>query len=84
MGGAWRALEPGGVLTIHDFIIDDERDGPYLTAFWRLQHLVFTPGGKSLAPADICPGMEAAGFTNIDVGELIPGMTNLIVGYKPT
>lgn len=82
LSGALRVLKPGGVLMIHDFIIDDDRHGPYLTALWQLQHLVFTPGAKSLAPGDIRPGMEAAGFTNIKVDALIPGMTKLIVGYK--
>lgn len=81
--GAWRVLRPGGVVMIHDFIIDDDRHGPYLTALWQLQHLVFTPGAHSMTPSDICPGLEAAGFRNIEVEELIPGMTKLIVGYKP-
>lgn len=83
VAGAFRALNPGGVLMIHDFIIEDERDGPYLTALWQLQHLVFTPGAKSLTPGEITPPMKAAGFTDIEVGPLIPGMTKLIVGRKP-
>ena len=80
---AHRVLAPGGVLMIHDFIMDDERDGPYLTAIWQLQHLVFTPGAMSLTPSEIVPHMEAAGFTGIEVDGLIPGMTKLIVGRKP-
>ncbi len=83
VSGAFRVLAGGGVLMVHDFIMDDERDGPYLTALWQLQHLVFTPGAMSLTPSEIVPHMEAAGFTGIEVSELIPGMTKLIVGRKP-
>lgn len=79
---AFRVMNPGGLLMIHDFIVEDDRSGPYLTALWQLQHLVFTPGALSLTPKRIVPHMEKAGFTDIAVDELIPGMTKLIAGRK--
>lgn len=83
VANAWDALEPGGRVIIHDFMVDDDRAGPPLAALWALQHLVFTPGAASLAPAMVKDLLSAQGFTEIEEQPLIPGMTRVVSGVKP-
>jgi 2-hydroxy-4-(methylsulfanyl)butanoate S-methyltransferase len=81
---AWQSLEPGGVLMIHDFMVDADRRGPTLAALWQLQHMAFTPDAQSLSLGWLDEKMREADFEIIERGELIPGMTKLIVGRKPS
>ncbi len=38
---AWQALAPGGLLLVHDFMLDDDRSGPPLAAAWFLVYLAW-------------------------------------------
>lgn len=80
---AWTSLEPGGVLMIHDFMVDADRRGPTLAALWQLQHMAFTPDAQSLSLGWLDQQLREVGFEIAERGELIPGMTKLIVGKKP-
>jgi precorrin-6B methylase 2 len=80
---AWNSLEPGGKLMIHDFMVDADRRGPTLAALWQLQHMAFTPDAQSLSLGWLDARLRERGFEIAERGELIPGMTKLIVGVKP-
>jgi 2-hydroxy-4-(methylsulfanyl)butanoate S-methyltransferase len=80
---AFEATKPGGFIFIHDFVIENDRQGPPLTALWALQHMVFTPGAESLTPNMISDRLVEAGYVDITWYEMIPGMTKLAVGVKP-
>ena len=45
------ALEPGGVFLVHEFILDDAKDGPHYPALFSLNMLLGTPAGRSYARA---------------------------------
>ena len=77
------ALRFGGHLIVHDFMVDDARDGPALGAYWALQHVTVNPSGLGLAPSDIVSRMKAAGFRDIEVFEMIAGMTKVVLAKKP-
>ena len=79
---AWDSLAAGGVFMIHDFMVDADRRGPTLAALWQLQHMAFTPDAQSLSLGWLAGQLESAGFEIAERGELIPGMTKLIVGRK--
>ena len=79
---AFDHLAPGGRLLIHDFIVDEERTGPKNTALWQLQHTAFTPEARSLSDGWLAGRMEQAGFAEVEVGPLIPGMTKLAHGRR--
>lgn len=79
---AHRALEPGGVTLVHDFMVDDDRTGPPLTAIWALQHATFTPGAVSLTPGFVTGLLGEIGFDDISVTPFIPGMTSLVQARK--
>lgn len=80
---AFRALVPGGSVIIHDFIVDDDRQGPVLTALWALQHATYTPDAVALTPGFVTGLLRDAGFVDVGVEEFIPGMTRLARGRKP-
>lgn len=80
---ACEATIPGGFIVLHDFILDDDRNGPALTSLWALQHAVFTPGAVSLTPSRLTELLEAGGWTNIEFSTLIPGMTKICLAQKP-
>lgn len=80
---AARVIKPGGIVAVHDFMVQDDRTGPPLAALWQLQHMVFTPDGIGLTPSYVRDTLMAAGFEITDSGDLIPGMTKAIVARKP-
>ncbi len=80
---AFDALNPGGQVLIHDFIVDADLSGPKNTALWQLQHTAFTPEARSLDDDWLTGALEAAGFSDAEVGRLIPGMTKLATARKP-
>jgi precorrin-6B methylase 2 len=75
-------LKPGGRLMIHDFVVTSDRTGPKLAALWQLQHTAFTPTARSLDDAWLEEALTAAGFEDVSVQPMIPGMTMLAMGVK--
>ncbi|GAA0775281.1 methyltransferase domain-containing protein [Roseibium denhamense] len=80
---AYETLSAGGRYMVHDFMVDENRDGPKLAALWQLQHTAFNPQAKSITSDYVAGLMEAAGFEDIQTGVMIPGMTMLVHGRKP-
>ncbi len=76
-------LAPGGRLLFHDSVVSADRTGPKLADLWRLQHTAFTPHARSLDDAWLTDALETAGFDDISVEPMIPGMTMLAQAEKP-
>ena len=68
---------------LHDFVVDAERTGPKLAALWQLQHTAFTPEARSLDDAWLADSLGEAGFEDVSVRPMIPGMTMLAMGRRP-
>jgi SAM-dependent methyltransferase len=58
------ALEPGGLLLIHEFILDNTMDGPLHPALFSLNMLLGTENGRSYSEVEIM-GMLARGEPDI-------------------
>ena len=58
-------LEPGGLVCIHDFILNDAMDGPLFPALFSINMLLGTESGQSYSQAQLTAMMEAAGFKNM-------------------
>jgi len=59
------ALAPGGLLMIHEFILDDTRDGPEFPALFSLNMLINTYGGRSYSEAEIRGMLLQAGVRDV-------------------
>ncbi len=59
------ALKPGGVIVIHDFILNNSMDGPLFPALFSLNMLLGTESGQSYSEAQIKDMLADAGVKNI-------------------
>ncbi|MFP5239693.1 MAG: methyltransferase [Acidobacteriota bacterium] len=62
---AARALRPGGLLFIHEFLLDDAMDGPLFPALFSLNMLLGTQGGQSYSGGQLRAMLAAAGFKDV-------------------
>lgn len=77
------ALEPGGLILVHDFILDDTKDGPEFPALFALNMLVGTDHGRSFSREEITAMLERTGIVNITHHELgMPNDSSVISGIK--
>lgn len=77
------ALEPGGLLLVHDFILNDDKTGPEWPALFALNMLVGTDSGRSYSKAEISTLLEEAGLTDIEHHDFrAPNDSSIISGLK--
>ncbi|MFH0782035.1 MAG: methyltransferase [Pseudomonadota bacterium] len=77
------ALMPGGLIAIHDFILNDSKDGPEFAALFSLNMLVGTAGGRSYSRAEIFAMLEKAGVGDIKHQKCVtPNDSSIICGVK--
>jgi len=79
---AFERVRPGGMLIVHDFMVDDSMDGPMLGALWAAQHVTVNAEGVGLMPAIVKDAMAKAGFGDFQQMEMIKGLTKTIIGKK--
>lgn len=78
------ALEPGGLILIQEFILDDTRDSPAFPALFSLNMLLGTPEGQSYSQGELIQMLRDAGAT--DVRRLaieLPNGAGIIAGMVP-
>jgi ubiquinone/menaquinone biosynthesis C-methylase UbiE len=75
---ACKTLVPGGRLLVHDFMLDDDGDGPTLAALWLLNALTIDPDVVPLTPAWLAAAARRAGFGDCQVTAVVPGTTRLL------
>ncbi len=59
-------MEPGGVLLVQEFILEDSRDRPLFPALFSLNMLLGTPDGKAYSEGEIRRLLEAAGLEQVE------------------
>ena len=80
---ALQALKPGGLFVVHDFMLDDDRAGPALAAYWFLINAAHHTRSISFTSQTLTDRLAAAGFETLSVEVLIPEITKLVVCRKP-
>lgn len=65
VAAAARALTPGGLLLIQEFILDDDRAGPTYPALFGLNMLVGTSKGQAYTQAELAGFLSAAGAVRV-------------------
>jgi len=79
---ARRSLRPGGLLVVHDFMLDDDGSGPTATALWFLQYLAWRPDAWSFTGAELGARLERAGFAPTPATEVVPEITKVVLARK--
>jgi precorrin-6B methylase 2 len=75
------ALEPGGIIMIHEFVLNDSKDSPLFSALFSLNMLVATSSGRSYSEGEIRSMLAAAGVKDIERIPLsLPNDSGVIVG----
>ncbi len=83
VGKAAAALEPGGVMFIHEFILEDNMDGPLFPALFALNMLLGTPRGQSYSESQLREMMRQAGLGHIRREPYVgPMQSGIISGIK--
>lgn len=78
------ALEPGGLILVQEFVLDNTRDAPVFPALFSLNMLLGTPQGQSYTESELIDLLRAAGAT--DVRRLpieLPNGAGVIAGVVP-
>ncbi len=77
-------LQPGGTIIIHDFILDNTKDGPLFPALFSLNMLIRTEKGQAYSEAEITAMLTKAGIKNIERTPYKgPTDSGIILGLKP-
>ncbi len=66
IGKAVSVLEPDGVLYVHDFLLNETRDGPLFPALFSLNMLVNTSEGRAYSELQVRSMMEEAGLRKVE------------------
>ncbi|UFS70295.1 acetylserotonin O-methyltransferase [Geomonas sp. RF6] len=78
------ALNPGGLLMVQEFILDDTKDRPLFPALFSLNMLVGTTEGRSYSQGEISAMLEEAGARDIRRIPLeLPNGAGAIAGTIP-
>jgi len=65
IGKAVSALNPGGLIMIHEFILNNSMDGPLFPALFSLNMLLGTSGGQSYSEKQLTAMLSDAGVGDI-------------------
>jgi hypothetical protein len=81
---AMATLEPGGMILVQEFILDDSMDGPPGPALFSLNMLVGTPDGQAYSQAQLFEMLATAGAVNLRRIPLdLPNGAGVIAGNVP-
>jgi 2-hydroxy-4-(methylsulfanyl)butanoate S-methyltransferase len=80
---ARRALKPGGLLVIHDFMLDDTGHAPALAALWFLQYVAWEAGTVSFSAEQLGAMLKGRGFTGLQSYDLIHEITRVVTARAP-
>jgi 2-hydroxy-4-(methylsulfanyl)butanoate S-methyltransferase len=73
---------PGGLLVVHDFMLDDAAPGPAAAALWFLQYLAWRPDAWSFTGAELGDRMAKAGFAPTRATPVVPETTKLVLARR--
>jgi 2-hydroxy-4-(methylsulfanyl)butanoate S-methyltransferase len=71
------------LLLVHDFLVDDNRQGPPFAAWYLLASILDNPDAVCLTPSYVESVLREAGFKIGRTETMLPGITMLITASKP-
>lgn len=79
---AWRALNPGGMLAVHEFLLDAGKTTPMTAALFAVHMLVMTEGGRTYSGEEIGAWMTEQGFVRPEIRR-VSEETAVVLARKP-
>ncbi|HBA87877.1 MAG TPA: SAM-dependent methyltransferase [Geobacter sp.] len=78
------AVEPGGLILVQEFLLEDTKDAPVFPALFSLNMLLGTPEGQSYSEGELIEMMQAAGAKEVHRLPIqLPNGAGIIAGSKP-
>jgi hypothetical protein len=78
------ALEPGGMIAIHEFILNGTLDGPLFPTLFSLNMLVGTESGRAYSEVELADMLAAAGVKDIRrIPVQTPNDSGVLLGTVP-
>jgi len=81
-GRAMDALPPGGLVLVHDFLVDDAHEGPPFAAWYLLGSIFDNPNAVCLNPSYVEDVLRQTGFNVERTEVMLPGITMLTRATK--
>ncbi len=77
------ALEPDGLILVHEFILDDTRDAPLFPALFSLNMLLGTTSGQAYSQQEVVSMLSTGGIQDVHRLDLeLPNGAGVIAGRK--
>lgn len=80
---AFEALRPGGLVLVHDFMVDDRHEGPAFAAWYLLASMPDNPQAECLTPGFVETALRDAGFTIEGTETMLDEITQLTRARRP-
>ena len=80
---AFAALRPGGLVLVHDFMVDDRHEGPGFAAWYLLAALLDNPRAECLTPGFLEGALRDAGFVIEGTATMLDEITQLTRARRP-
>jgi 2-hydroxy-4-(methylsulfanyl)butanoate S-methyltransferase len=80
---AFDALPPGGLVLVHDFMVDNAREQPPFAAWYLLGSMLDNPNAVCLTPDYVEGALKQAGFRVEGTEVMLTGITMLTKALKP-
>jgi predicted O-methyltransferase YrrM len=80
---AFDAISPGGLVLVHDFMVDNAYEQPPFAAWYLLGSIFDNPNAMCLTPAFVEEALRQAGFQIHATEVMLPGITMLTKARKP-
>ena len=80
---AFNALPAGGLVLVHDFMVNDGRREPAFAAWYLLGSIFDNPTAVCLTPGFVEGALREAGFKTEETEVMLPGITMLTRATKP-
>ena len=80
---AFTSLRPGGLVLIHDFMVDDSHEGPDFAAWYLLAAMLDNPQAECLTPGFVEAALSEAGFVIDGTATMLDEITQLTRARRP-
>jgi cyclopropane fatty-acyl-phospholipid synthase-like methyltransferase len=79
---SYAALRSGGLIVIHDFLVDEDKTSPYHAVLFSVHMLAVTENGCCYTGSELTDWLQQVGFTDIHIIR-VDEQSSLIRGTKP-